>query len=31
MDFVFIAGDLSYAGLDFSFRPLNITSDDEVN
>lgn len=29
-DFVFVAGDLSYAGLDSDFRPLNITKDDEV-
>jgi hypothetical protein len=30
MDFVFVAGDLSYAGLDFDFPPLNIEKTDEV-
>lgn len=29
MDFVFVAGDLSYAGLSSEFKPLNITSEDE--
>jgi hypothetical protein len=30
MDFVFVAGDLSYAGLSSAFPPLNITKEDEV-
>lgn len=28
-DFAFIAGDLSYAGIDSEFKPLNISKDDE--
>ena len=29
LDFVFVAGDLSYAGLSSEFKPLNITKEDE--
>lgn len=31
MDFVFVAGDLSYAGLSSAFPPLNISKEDEVS
>lgn len=30
IDYVFVAGDLSYAGLSTDFPPLNITKEDEV-